>query len=117
MDKSQPLSGLCTGATELPQVAIHFSREHNESACARFFRELLGKGQLEHRTENEKLTLIRLLRESDSDGSFQHHGACQNLVLTKMILRILLSLYGVVTNNPHLGGASSAHINELAAFS
>jgi hypothetical protein len=75
------------------------------------------RGQLEHRTENEKLTLIRILRESDSDGSFQHHGACQTLVLTETILRILLSMNGMLINSPHLGGASSARLNELAACS
>jgi hypothetical protein len=58
-----------------------------------------------------------MLRESDSDESFQHHGTCQTLVLTEMILRILLSLNRVVTKIPHLGGASSARLNELVASS
>ena len=109
------------------------SSEKNESACAHththththiyiyIYAFVSGnfwvRGQLEHRTENEKLTLIRILRESYSDGSFQHHGACKTLVLTELIVRIVLSLNGLITNNSHLGGASSARLNELASCS
>ena len=73
--------------------------------------------QLGNLTENERLTLIRILRESNIDGRFQHYGACQTLVLTEMILWILLSLNGVVTGNPHLAGVSFARLNELDACS
>jgi hypothetical protein len=75
------------------------------------------RGQEKHRTEYKEITLIRILRESDSDGSYEHHGACQTLVLTEMILRNLLSLNRVVTINPHLSGVSAAGFNEVAACS